>query len=278
MAAAAAAARGRPGRHRTTAPDAPRAPPGGGKARCAAWPYGNCSPRRPPSAVVLGGGARSAPAPKGSRTPGPCPPLPAPGVPDTASPTQPQLSPFGSLGTHGGDTRRGHTASQRELELGSPREGPDTREGDEVPPGPQRPQGRCRRGGERDPCPGGSRSSGARRGPPGPSVSPPPPPPCGQPGDGAALGMTHERHPSRSGDTHATSGGAATCPPSLPGAPNAAPPELPRPGGLPRRRGWGCLWPPATAARCHPGSGAGISPPRPALATGTRHRLGGFRS
>lgn len=29
----------------------------------------------------------------------------------------------------------GHMASQRELELGSPREGPDTREGDEVPAG-----------------------------------------------------------------------------------------------------------------------------------------------
>lgn len=34
-----------------------------------------------------------------------------------------------------GDTRREHTASQRERELSSPREGPDTPEGDEVPAG-----------------------------------------------------------------------------------------------------------------------------------------------
>lgn len=83
--------------------------------------------------------------------------------------------------------------------------------------------------------------------PPGPSVSPP----RGQLGDGAALGMTHERHPSCSGDTHATSCEAATCPPSLPGAPGAAPPELPR-----ARR------PPAAELelRLVPGDGSAVSP------------------
>lgn len=173
-------------------------------------------------------------------------------------------------GTHRGDTRGdtwrdthgGHTASQRELELGSPREGPDTREGDEVPAGSPK----AAQEGSGTPVPAALGPQELGPAPPAPRC----PPPRGQPGDGAALGMTHERHPSRSGDTHATSCGAAAAPRPCREPPARLPPSSRGQGSPPG----GCVWTPGAAARCHPGSGAGISPPGPGLATGTGRGLG----
>lgn len=161
-------------------------------------------------------------------------PCPLRGSPTQHRPPSPDSAPSAawghSEGTLGGDTRpRSGSWSSAAPGKGRTR-GRVTRS----PPGPQRPQGRCR-GGERGLL--GPQELGPV--PPGPSVSPP----HGQPGDGAALGMTHERHPWRSGDTHATSGGAVTGP-----RPCRVPPaRLPRSfrgQGVPRQRGWSRVWAP----------------------------------